>query len=282
MDEPRVAVDRKHFRQPTVFFAAGLFCLAAALILPETILLFGASYPRYLLRWLALGGISDPGALSSWVTLYRIGDILELLFPAGLAAGLILALRGQGGKGMLFLSGMYQKAAKALSWVIWGLAALFAVKFLLAVISAARQQDWVFRIGSMVLFEGPLGALAWFTLRKTQSFLERLSDCAAGMAYTLSAGLLDGCPVPHGLIVGFRILGTVCVPAALGRLFTVTIASDGYKAFYRVLTASQTWQILGGASLLTLSAGCFFLAAYLKRIKSLCENALYEGKRSLF
>lgn len=281
MREQTVKIDISVFRSKLLVTIAVLCTLASFLAIPTAVMLFGDAFTAHILEDLRIGGISERGAQGTWLNLYRIVTALCVLCPALLAVGLWMLLSGRRAKAMTFLSEMFRVYGWVCNAVGLVLAVVFAVRFCLCVWQYLQYDAGVYLVFAMAVTEGIMAVVAWVAFRFLRRSFSALCDHATAMGYTLTSGRVDANPLPSLASSGSYVMAVVCTVLALDRLLTLTVSYEHVNAEYIVLFTSHVGQIFAGASLLMSAGASVLFAIYLRRVKRICERAIYEDKRKM-
>jgi hypothetical protein len=188
---------------------------------------------------------------------------------------MVQVFRGNGAKGMNFLSNTAHWLYLGLRVLGWVLVGIFCLRFLLYILSILRRQDWPYQLMATVLMEAMVMALAVFCYRMLCRFLEEGEGCTASIGYTLSSGLLDPGSIPSFVASGLTALGIIELVLACDRLVTMTIGYDGYKQFYKFVFSTHPGLLICAGSLLLVAVGNLLLSAYLRFYKRTSERAYF-------
>lgn len=279
MREQTARIDISVFRSKMLAMSMVLCTLASLLAIPTAGMLLGDAFTAHILEDLRIGGITERGAQSTWLNLYRIVTVLCALCPALLAVGMGLLLSGRRAKAMVFLSEVFRVYGWVCNVVGIVLAVVFAVRFGLCVWRYLQYDAGVYLVFAMAVTEGIMAVVAWATFRFMRRYLSTLCDYATAMGYTLTSGRVDKNPLPSVASSGSWLMAVICTVLALDRLLTLTVSYEHVNAEYIVLFTSHVGQIFAGASLLMSAGASALLALYLRRAKRICERAIFEDKR---
>lgn len=270
-----VTVQPGMFRHPLAPAAAVCLTLASVLGLASVAFLLDPGYLAALTEKILRSGIRTQSALTAWTLIHIAISFVCFLCPAVTVWGMWTALRGQYAKGLNFLSDAARFLLLAVRVCGAAALALFlfrAGRYLLGLIG---RGDWLYQLFASFVMEGLMVAQAVFLYRTLCRFLDDCDGCAASMGYTLSSGKLDPGSVPAFAATGLLILGILGLVLSFDRLITMTIASDGFKQYYKFLIASHPGQWLCAATLAVGGIGDILLGLYLKFYKRTSERALF-------
>lgn len=279
MQSSNVSATPGMFRSPLVPAAAVCFTISALLGLGAMLFLFDGGFQAALTRKILISGIRTESALNAWTLINNVISVVCFLCPAVTAAGLWMALRGQAAKGMNLLS-------NAARWLLYTVRASGVIALAVVIFRAARyilativRDDGLYLLFSSFLMEGLMIVQAVFLFRTLCRFLDSAECSAAGMGYTLSTGKLDPGALPAFTATGLLILGILGLVLSVDRLFSMTIASDGFQQYYKILAADHPGQYLAAASLLIGGIGDILLSRYLKFCKRSSERAVFFARQ---
>lgn len=267
------------FRNPLAGAAAVCLALGAALGLGSLICLLDPGYLAALIEKILRSGIRTDSALKTWTVIHIAVSLVCCICPAVTAWGIRKTLRGDCARGMNFLS----NAARWLLRVVHISAVLAlclflfrAARYLLGLIG---RGDWLYQLFAAFVMEGLMVAQAVFLYRMLCRFLDACEGCAASIGYTLSSEKLDPYSIPAFTATGLLILGVLGIVLSFDRLVTMTIASDGFKQYYKFIWATHPGQWFCAGSLFVGAIGDILLALYLKFYKRTSERALFYARR---
>lgn len=267
------------FRNKLAPAAAVCLSLASVLGLGAVLFFFDPSYFPWLTEKILRSGIRTASALNTWMLIHVVVTTICCICPGVTAWGMYRALHGNPARGMNFLSNASRWALR----VVYGSAILVLGLFLYRVVGYVLgllgRGDWLYRLFASSVMEGLMVAQAVFLYRMVCRFLDACEGCAASIGYTLSSGKLDPYPIPAFAATGLIILGIAGIVLSADRLCTMTIASDGFKQYYKFLMADHPGQWLCAATLLIGGIGDILLALYLRFYKRTSERALFFGSR---
>lgn len=278
MQSSNVTAPPGMFRSPLIPAAAVCFTISSLMGLGATLFLFDGGFQAALIQKILISGIRTESALHGWTLINNVISVVCFLSPAVTAAGLWTALRGQPAKGMNLLS-------NAARWLLYAVRASGAAALIVLIFRATRyilativRDDGVYLLFSTLLMEGLMVVQAVFLYRTLCRFLDCAECSAAGMGYTLSTGKLDPGALPAFTATGLLILGILGLVLSVDRLFSLTIASDGFKQYYKILAADHPGQYLAAVSLLIGGIGDILLSRYLKFCKRSSERAVFFAR----
>lgn len=268
------------FRSPLAPAAAIFLALGAWLGLGSVLSLLDPGYLAALTEKILRSGIRTSSALNAWRLIHIVISFLCFLCPAVTVWGMYRASRGEYARGLNLLA----DAAKWLRMAVHISAAAALALFLFRsgryLIGIMARQDWIYQLFASVVMEGLMVVQAVFLYRLICRFLEDCEGCAASMAYSLSSGKVDLGAIPAFAATGLLILGIVCIALSVDRLVTMTIASDGFRQYYKFLLASHPGQWCAAGALLFGGIGDILLSRYVKFYSRTSERAVFFAGRN--
>lgn len=263
------------FRNPLAPAAAVCLSAAGALGLVASAFLLNGSYAAAITEKILRSGIRTESALHAWTLINAVINLVCGICPTVTAIGMWLALDGQAARGMNLLANGAKWLLRAVK--ISGAATLAVLIFRSAryILAIARKDEAVYLLFSSLVMEGLMVVQAVFLFRMLCRFLDSAEGTAAGLGYTLSSGRLDAGSLQAFTSTGLLVLGVLGLALSIDRLFTVTIASDGFQQYYKLLTAAHPGQWMSAASLFVGGVGNILLSYYLKFCKRTSERAIF-------
>lgn len=270
-----VPVQPGMFRNKLAPAAAICLSLAAVLGLGAVLFFLDPSYFPYLTEKILRSGIRTVSALNTWTVIHIAITVLCCICPAVTAWGMGMALRGNQARGMNFLAGAAQAALRAVHISAILALALFLYRAFGYFQGLIGREDWLYRLFASCVMEGLAVSQAVFLYKLLCNFLDACEGAAASIGYTLSSGKLDPGSIPAFAATGLLILGIVGIGLSVDRLVTMTIASDGFKQYYKFLVATHPGQWFCAATLFVGGIGDILLSLYLKFYKRTSERAVF-------
>lgn len=267
------------FRSPLAPAAAIFLALGAVLGLGSVLSLLDPGYLAALTEKILRSGIRTASALNAWRLIHIVICFLCFLCPAVTVLGMFRVSRGEYARGLNFLA----DAAKWLRMAVHISAAAALAMFLFRagryLLGLIGRGDWLYQLFASFVMEGLMVVQAVFLYRLICRFLEDCEGCAASMGYSLSSGKVDSGAIPAFAATGLLILGIVCICLSVDRLVTMTIASDGFKQYYKFLLASHPGQWCAAGTLLLGGIGDILLSRYVKFYSRTAERAVFFASR---
>lgn len=268
------------FRSPLAPAAAVFLALGAVLGLGSVLALADPGYFTALTEKILRSGIRTASALNAWALIHIVITLLCFIGPAVTVWGMFRVSRGEYAKGLNFLADaakllritVHLSAAAALALFLYR-----AGRYLLGLIG---RGDWLYQLFASFVMEGLMVVQAVFLYRLLVRFLEDCEGCAASMGYSLSSGKVDSGAIPAFAATGLLILGIVCIVLSVDRLVTMTIASDGFKQYYKLLLAAHPGQWCAAGALLFGGIGDILLSRYVKFYSRTSERAVFFAGRN--
>lgn len=275
-----VPVQPGMFRSALAPAAAVFLALGAGLGLGSALALLDPGYLTALTEKILRSGIRTASALNTWILIHVVISCLCFLCPAVTLWGMYRVSRGAYARGLNLLSdaakilriAVHTSAAAAL-----GLFLFRAGRYLLGLIG---RDDWLYQLFASFVMEGLMVVQAVFLYRLICRFLEDCEGCAASMGYSLSSGKVDSGAIPAFAATGLLILGILGIGLSVDRMVTMTIASDGFKQYYKFLWASHPGQWFAAGTLLFGGIGDIILSRYVKFYSRTSERAIFFASRS--
>lgn len=279
MKQPTIHIDSTTFRSRLVPAAAVLYAISALLGLPGCVFLLSSDYRALLSHELFLRGYVEPNVIGSWMWIYGALSVISCVCAAIMAIGLCLVLSKQMLKGFSLLG----SAAHYLLYAARGAGVLgvafYAFRMISSIISYLSNEQGMVYVLPMLLFEGAMGALAWYLFRKLCSFLSCAGDCTASIAYTLSSGTLDSSIFPPLAATGFLALSVFGFYLTLDRTFFITIVNAFPKDYFQLMIVQHPVQLISGTAYLLGSIANLLIYLYLRRFLRIYERMRYETRK---
>jgi hypothetical protein len=270
-----VAAEKGMFRSKLVP-ASGVFLALGALTgLGSTLCLFDPGYFSALTEKILQSGIRTYSALIAWTLVHIAISAVCFLGPCIILWGMFHCLRGHHARGLNFLSNAARWTLKLIHFTSALALAVFLFRAGRYLLSLIDRYDWLYQLFAVFVMEGLMVVQAVFLYRMLCRFLDACDAAAASMGYTLSSGKLDPGSIPAFVATGLTILGILGIVLSVDRLVTMTIASDGFKQYYKFLLASHPGQWLAAATLFFGGIGDLLLSSYLRFYKRTSERALF-------
>lgn len=274
-----VSVTPGMFRSPLAPAAAGFLGVGALLGLGAVLFFLDPGYFPWLTEKILRSGIRTASALQTWTLIHIAVTVLCCVCPAVTLWGMWHAVGNSPARGLNFLS----NAAAGLLRTVHISAALALVVFLFRagryLLGLIGRFDWLYQLFATFVMEGLMVVQAVFLYRMLCRFLDACEGCAASMGYTLSSGKLDPGSIPSFAATGLMILGIAGMVLSADRLLTMTIASDGFKQYYKFLVADHPGQWFCAATLFIGGIGDILLSLFLRFYKRTSERALFYASR---
>lgn len=281
MDQDNIKIEENAFPSALIRTAAWLCAVTALLGLVGAAALLNPDYRAYLLRDLFASGITAESSLRGYFTVRSVVVIVVPIWTGLLAVCLMAIYYRKSFRGWSAIATVTRRAVWLLNAVGICLICLYIYRFVRYTVACMGERDGLHPFLAMAVSEVPLGILVCWLFLQFRKFLNGLSESAVSIAYTMSAGTLDSVSIPACAATGFLILGILSAIYAVGEMFTVTVAYDGIRAYYKLLVSGRPEQIITVAALVFNSGSSFVLYQYLRRYKQISERLLYENRKRI-
>jgi len=265
------------FRSRLAPAAAILYSLAGISGIPVVCYLFNQEYRTLLVNELLLSGIST--GIGAWQLINITVSAISCFCPLLMALGLWSAIGGQKVFGMRILS----CTAQGLLYGV-NISSLLALLYLIYrvitfILFCFSRNEGIYLFYATMLPESVMIVQAWFLWKKLREFLNCAGDTTASIAYTLTSGKLDSCPIPGFTAKGFLILAIFGVILSIDQIFSVTIVYSYANDHYALVTASHPGRYLSALCLLTGAAANVCLSLFLRFYNRTYERAVYYARK---
>ncbi len=248
---------------------AGVVCI----LIPESV--------GVLVEDLVAGGITEASAIRTWKLIHVVLTVIAFVWPTVFAAGYILVLRKQPGKGLIMLCGVFEWLVKILKALKTVLIVIFIYRVIRYAVLVLPKNEGMYYLYAMFVSEALMLIIVGTLYVLLQRFLNCICDSAASIADTLENARLSERSIPGFAATGFVIFSLIGAFFGLDRMFTMIIVQGYRSSHYAFLTAQHPLLLLSGAAMISSALGGLLSAIYLFGFKSKSEKKYHSFRRDL-
>lgn len=269
------------FRSWLIPVATLFYSLAALCGLAGVVCLLMPGSLGILVEDLMAGGITESSAVTTWKLIHVVLTVIAFAWPGIFAAGYIMALRGQPGKGLIMLCNVFEVVLKIIKAIVIVLVALFVFRLIRYIILVLPKDEGMYLLYAMFVSEALMLIVSGTLLVLLRRFLNCICDSAASIADTLENARLTERSIPGFAATGFLIFGLLSVFFGLDRMFTMIIVQEYRSSHYAFLTAEHPLLLLSGAAMVLGALGNLFSGIYLFVFKHKGEKLYYRFRQNM-